>query len=421
MVACWRRGLREPGLQGRRQTVYAWADRSGALRPVFSGRRRAATHKVSIVDFDATRSKTGTALAGRLDELRRGESADTLEPFAKAYLGMFLEIDEQLEPVERVRLLAAAPIADALLQGFVATLYRPDLPTPAEIGRALRDNQLHAVGYVVLAGIDHYCSGAADDVLALPARTLSSALCLHFANTPNRRDRWAARIISERADIAADAFIELWREMLTESTDYLPGLGYMLTADFAVPVLSRVLPMLLRQWTSCNPAVQRRLLEAALCQLEHEDLLNQARTALASNTDMAVKKRVYWLATAFLLAPEEFAARLADYAGRWREKTLPLLDFTVGVLSGSERPLRLPATALGQLVRIIAPTFRRNEHRNGGLDAASAQVLWLFDLLARDHSQEAIEAVRQLRKARVLRMYSDALDEVERRQRSSTA
>lgn len=373
------------------------------------------------MDFYATRSKTGTALAGRLDELRRGESAGMLEPFAKAYLGMFLEIDEQLAPVERVRLLSGPPIADALLQGFVATLYRPDLPTPAEIGRALRDNRLHAIGYVVLAGIDHCCSGAADDVLALPARALSSALCLHFANTPNRRDRWAAQIIRERADIAADAFIELWREMLAESTDYLPGLGYMLTADFAAPVLSRVLPMLLRQWTTCNPAAQRRLLEAALCHLKPEDLLDQARAALASNADMAVKKRVYWLATAFLLAPEEFAAVLADYAGRWREKTLPLLDFTAGVLSSSDRPLRLSATALGQLVRIIAPTFRRNEHRNGGFDAASAQVLWLFDLLAQDHSEEAIEAVRRLRKTRVLRMYSDVLDEVERRQRWSTA
>lgn len=368
------------------------------------------------MDFEEIRAKADANLGGRLGDVAGGADLVALEPFAKAYLGLLLDIDDALAPAQRVALLADEPLATAVLDGFVAALGRDDLPRPDEIGAALRRDTLEPVGYVVLAGLDRLNSSNADPLRAVPEATLAAALCFQFANTPSHIQPWLAPLLVRRPDLVVAAFSAFWVQLLPAAREHLPGLRMLLATNDARPALQRLLPQLLTAWSGCRAQVLRDLLFAAFRTLDHPVLLKLARDRLADNGELEVRKRVYWLATAFLLDPGAFAAELADYVGRWREKTLPLLDFTVAVLSDAEAGASLGPVALGHLLGIIAPTLRRNEHLTGGLDAASDKVLWLFDRLAEHSDEQARQAVARLRRIRVMRVYADVLDRVAARQ-----
>lgn len=369
------------------------------------------------MDFDQARQRAAENLAGQAQDIRAGRVPQALEPFAKAYLGLFLDIDENLEPAQRVNLLADEPLASAIRDGFVAVLQRTDLPTPKDIGARFARGQRLALGYVVLAGIDSVARDGRDALLAMPEATLAAAVCFYHINTPSQRFEWGARLLAERPDVCAEAFRRLWHELIPTVSDHLPGLRSVLhNADAAAMRQDLVLPLLL-QWTHCKQTVLRELLLVALRGSQHGLLLDAARRRLQGLDETDVKKWIYWLTCAYMMSPEEFGQQLADYAGRWREKTLPLLDFSVAVLAQErESGLNIGPRQIAHLLRIIAPTFRRNAPLTGGLDAVSSKVMELFERLARDNSPDAVEAVQALRNVRVMKIYEDVLEDVAARQ-----
>lgn len=372
------------------------------------------------MDFEQARQRATEKLAVQIEDIRAGRAPQALEPFAKAYLGFFLEIDEHLEPGERVNLLADEPLASAIREGFVAVLQRDDLPTAQQIGARFARGERLSLGYVVLAGVDSVARNRPQALLLLPPRTLAAALCFYHVNTPSHRFPWGAQLLTECPEICADALQSLWNELLPTVSDHLPGLRPVLRLPGAQRLRRALVLPLLEHWTQCKQTVLRELLLVALRCADHAALLNLARQRLAYLDEAEVKKWVYWLTCAYMLAPGEFSRTLAEYAGRWREKTLPLLDFSVAVLQQEhDSALHIGAGDIAHLLRIVAPTFRRNSPLTGGLDAASSEVMALFDRLARDSSDEAIGAVRQLQQVRVMRKYADVLDEVATRQRQA--
>lgn len=373
------------------------------------------------MDFDQARQRAEERLSDQAEAIRRGERPQALEPFAKAYLGLFLEIDDELEPAQRINMLADEPLAEAIRDGFVAVIHRADLPGPAEIGSRFARGERLALGYVVLAGVDSVARADAEALQSLPEATLASALCFYHINTPSHRMAWGARLLAERTEICAGAFEQLWQELIPSLNDHLPGLRPVLRNEDAHALRRALVLPLLAQWGHCKHAVLRELLLVALRCSDHEALLALARRRLSANDRAEVKKSVYWMACAYLLAPDEFAQPLADFAGRWREKTLPLLDFVVAVLAQERQSgLAIGPREVAHLLRIIAPTFRRNQPLTGGLDAVSSKVMELFDRLANDPSADARDAVKGLRRVRVMKIYADVLDDVLARQLQQT-
>jgi hypothetical protein len=368
--------------------------------------------------FEQARHKAQQNFGGRLQALRAGRLPQALEPFAKAYLGLFLELEEALSPEQRVRQVAGEAVAEAVLEGLVAVAEAGTAPTPEQIGRDLACNALQPYGYVVLAGLARRTQTSGETaLLQLPEAMLRAGLCYHYANTPNQPAGWVPYLVAQRPQLAAETFLAFWRPLLGVTDDNLPGLYHMLHQPEWTPLLQRVLLPLLVAWPRCKAPLLGDLLHAALRHVDSRALLSQARAVIAADGEPEVKKRIYWLCVAFLLSPAEFAQALADYAGRWREKTLPLLDFMVQALDEGAPGVRLEPRWLAHLLRIIAPTFRRNEPLTGGLDATSSRVLGLFERLGRDASPEAVAAVAELRKVRVMRIYGDVLSQVAEAQR----
>lgn len=372
------------------------------------------------MDFEAAKRTATKKLGDRLDQVRAARDPGALEVFAKAYLGLFLDIDEAVAPPQRVAMLAEPDIAEAVLEGFIAILRRDDLPDPATIGTALGEGRRYAKGYVVLAGMDRLAQQGLGRIHALEDTVLASALCFHYANTPSQSNAWEAEVLVHHPDLMASTLRDFWQGQYANASDTLPGLAQVMKHPGARPVLEQVILQLLHEWQNCSTRQLMQLLQLALQCGERQELLELAGERLREHREGDVKRHIYWLATGYLLAPQQFQDELAGYVGHYREKALPLLDFTVEAMqSDDQMRLRHDADVIAHLLRLLAPLFRRNQPSTGGLDANAQKVLWLFDQLAADSSESALAAVERLRNVRVMGIYDDVLEDVARRQRGA--
>jgi hypothetical protein len=180
------------------------------------------------------------------------------------------------------------------------------------------------------------------------------------------------------------------------------------------PILCRVVLSLLRGWTGCGRGELRRLLLAGLAHADRGALLETCREAVGRGEVSDVVMRVYWLATAFLLAPAEFESGLSLYVARSSERALRLLDFAVAAARpASGEPVVLSPQILGPLLRLIGPKFPPQGDFDSALDEIDQKVVWLFDTLGRDGSEAAARALGGLRRIRVMRSCGRVLDRAE--------
>ena len=365
------------------------------------------------MNWQAAREENDTLLGHRLDEIRKGELLTALVPFARCYLGMFHDLDNELPGRQRIALLANESLCDAILQGFVALLSNTALPAAQEIAR--QPQEAARLGYVVLAGMDYLVRNDAQTAAALPKSVLQSALCFHFSLTPTQDTPWVSQLL-RRSELASGMFSEYWRALLQRGERVLPGYLRVFRSNQLPEVASRVVIPLLTDWSQCRKPYLKEMLYAAFAHGHEASLLSLARDKLAQAEQLDETSRVYWYGCAFLLASEEFANPLAGYIGRVKQKALPLLDFVIGLVRPDlPQSLPLSANAVAQLLRILGPVFPPQSCTYGTLgwlDVNSQNVMWLMYLLASYHGSAGSTALKTLRKARTMRIYAACLDYV---------
>ncbi|UCE90187.1 MAG: hypothetical protein JSW10_05050 [Pseudomonadota bacterium] len=364
----------------------------------------------------ATRYENDVSLLPQLDDIRCGKAVDALARFAKAYLGMFLEIDNSLPPCERVYELVNDSLGDAVLAGFVALLNDQRHSGVPQIAATHLAGDSDAAGFVILAGADLIARRSIDEVLALPNATLEAALAYSVVNNTYESDRWVVPLLVARPAVVRASLGALWDSLTSAGASHLPALSLVLRE---APQLGGqlVLPVLQR-WHNFDKRTLRWLLLAALAHADRAQLAVVAAGALTQQQSMELRCRLYWLATAFLVAPQEYGAALAGFAGRSKEKILPLLDFSLAAMSPSDgAPQRLAPTALGQLIRIVAPKFPPQRDGFGDPCDNTLKVLRLFYQLAESDGAARHRVVQDLRDVRVMRTWFGVLDYVAQLQR----
>lgn len=360
------------------------------------------------MDFAHTRQENDATLFNRLDAIRDGRDLAVLEPFARAYLGLFYDIDSRVPAAARIDLLANPALAAAIKQGLISLLHRPDLPNPDDIARAMLKHETPAMAYAVLAGISLQAALHSDAVYALPEAGLKSAVCLHHAISTFHEDNWYEPLLIQKPQLAAEALLSMWRVLLDEKQNFLPGLRPVLKEPSLAPLFRRVAAPLLKSWRHCRHGVLLQILGQALRVVDRQVLLDTARTVLSDRGDMTQRNQVYWHATAFLLAPEEHGQAMINFMGQEKTKLLPLLDFVIAQLEAeSGKPVSLSAMGYACLIRCLAQKFTPQVDLHDNLGEITSKVLWLFYRLACFSSAEGGEALLWLQRIRVLKLYSD--------------
>ena len=364
-------------------------------------------------NFDEIRTRNDASLLPVIELVRSGDSIPALEQFARAYLGLFMNIGAELSPVERVAKLANAELVDAVLEGFIAVVTRVSLPDSAEIAVARSRGNEQPINFIALAGMDLLADRAMDDALALPEERLQSLLSFYFASTAELENNWYLKAVEQRPESVAAALAVYWGILIDHGAVYLPGLLTLLHEQSAAPIMSSLSLTLLKRWKQCRLKLLVQLLDVAFRYADEKELRQLVETMLADQDGVNVKKTLLWMAAAYLLTPEQHEQQLINYCQASKEKILPLLDFSFLVMQpGAGRPLKIGAHALAVLLRIIGPKFPPKLVSGDPADSISQKVLWLFQRLATYPAAETAHELNWLRSARVMRRCSTILDSI---------
>jgi len=359
-------------------------------------------------EHEVTRLENDRNLLPKLEVIRSGEDIEALERFAKAYLGMFLDIDNNIPPQERIVILASTELADAIQSGFEAVLNQGQFPDEVRIADAMVDEQPLAIGYILLAALDLFADDPRYAIDNLPAQTVRTALCFHYATKTELQDKWFAQLLLQRQDAVAQALAIFWQQLIARDCDHLPGLYQIISHSEYDAISRRVVLPVLSSLQHCRKKVLRDLLHAALRVCDHSELLQICEAALEHWNRADPSRFILWLTTAYLLQPHVYAMSLAEYCGHSKEKILPLLDFSVLVLhSEPQQRLDLTAEAYAQLLRTIATKFAPQLDRYGNLSDITQKVMYLFYRLST--AADATTAIQALNRVRVMKLYKDIL------------
>ncbi len=88
-----------------------------------------------------TREENDQRLVNQHQTLSQAKALELLEPFAKAYLGLFIEIDSIFPPEQRIRFIAGDALADAIMQGLSRVIELDEFPTATEIGEKMAKDE----------------------------------------------------------------------------------------------------------------------------------------------------------------------------------------------------------------------------------------------------------------------------------------
>jgi len=371
------------------------------------------------VDLEQTRTDTHDKLIDRLSDLSKGRDIKALTSFAKAYLGMYLDLDKALLPEQRVALLADEDVLGSIWAGFDTILTQHELPSPDEIGTVFARNERVSIGYIALAAVDKKIRDGSCRILDLEDEILRALICLHYTDQNELQNPWIASLAKNRPDLFAESLITYWQSIREQGSLRFPGFIQTIHDPDYYQVLIVLLLPILGLFHHLDRKTFQRLLQIAFCEIQAispERLLDLCDTSLAKETEIPVCNYACWLCAAFLLNPEAYDQRLFDYMGRTREKALPVLNFLVAVLDqDSAKDLNITAMMMARLLHMIAPKFRPVRDRFGCLDENVEKVVWLFRWLG-DQDYSIDEAVTYLSSVRVMRVYAQYIDKLEFRE-----
>lgn len=366
------------------------------------------------MDFELTRFENDETLLSQIDSIISAENIKVLIPFAKAYLGMFYVIDKNLAEKEKVKLLASEKLAEAIFEGFIASLTLKKLPSAEDIAHSRAEKKEFAEGYVVLAGLDLIARDDINSIKQLDDSILEKAIAFYYSNKTGHANIWFEFLLKENKEKVSEVLARYWVSMLKNQAKYIPGKNLILGDSPDVDVVRCCILPLLDHWKQCKTKTLSQLLCLAFKYSNKEEFLIVCERALEQDHQLNEKTRLYWIAAAYLLVPEKYFGKLSSYSGRVKLKIMPLLDFVILLLSEHEKiNIIFDSKISVQLLRMMAPTFPPQHHVYGSLgtlDINSKNIMLLFYHLLCSQENDVEAEVKLLRKARVMKIYSDVID-----------
>lgn len=329
-----------------------------ALRAIEQRQKKADVRSTNIRIF-----------SDHLETIRTGQARGWLADLARVYFGRFIDVDHDAPPTQRLLTETNAEISSAALEGFVATLRIPKgIPSPKKISLSQTQGKYFTFGHVAIAGMDLLAERSIAELMALPDATLKSALAFYHTNHTGQNHPWVDSLVMERPDLAAEALRQFWEPQLSRRLQHISGIDDLDIKVAMAKVAEKIAIPLLRKYPDCAEAHLEHLLRAALKHADRDAFLKLIRSRLKLPT-VKGERLALWISFGFLLAPEEFKARLSKHIGKKTEKAWHVL----GVVNIPLRPdgtqiVILSPISLGYLIKTIARTFSPSDRPTGATD-----------------------------------------------------
>ena len=347
------------------------------------------------------RSANNLTFSEHLESIRTGKGRGLLADLARLYFGRFIDVDHNAPPTQRLLTETNPEISSAALEGFVATLRLPKgIPSPKKISLTQAQGKYFTFGYVALAGMDLLAERSLAELMELPGATLKSALAFYHTNHTGQKHPWVNSLVMERPDLAAETLRRFWEPQLTRRLQHISGIDDLDTKVTMAKVAKRIAVPLLRKYPDCAEAHLKHLLRAALKHADRDAFLKLIRSRLKRST-VKGERLTLWISFGFLLAPEEFKAKLSKHIRKKAEKAWRVLGVVnIPLKPDGSQIVTLSPISLGYLIKTIARTFSPSDRPTGasdhGFNSEAHAVKELIACLRDDTGSEAREVLASL-------------------------
>ena len=351
------------------------------------------------------KSENIKTLTNNLEKIRSGEALVHLDWLANHYFGMRSGSNDDINPKERLVEETNPVIALAALEGFSATLSKPEIPSPEQIAALKVKKRRSLMDLSVLVGMDTAADLSIEGILSLPDETLKAALVFHFLSLSGHERPWVPYLINKRPLLASEALESFWRPLFKKRFKDIPGLYELQQEEYMAGVANRICLPLLKDFPNCEEKHLRDLLRAALLHTDHRKLIQLSNDILNRKGAASKSQRVLWFATAFMLDPDTFSDQLERYVAKDNAKIVTLVEFIMRFMErDGKSKISLSLSAVKTLIilsaRIVTPIDDMHSDRD---------VRNLLNYLENDTSVEASETLKDLIEKRPLSAWRDTL------------
>lgn len=266
---------------------------------------------------ELSRQQSRRFFEDNIDKVRAGDLV-VLRSAAQGYLGLFSDLDRDMEPRERLDVWLSPRIAQEVRRGFVAALGDPNLPTAEEMAASHVDGRPYYAEWVLLCGmVEQVKNGANVTKYGMP--TLISALIAWGYHAPFERgvDIDLAPILN--AAVFADAegaatYLEtLFEPQLSAKGDHLRGFYGLARRKYARPFLAKYSFDWLSGHEPLPIGLEGELLDIVLAEMPRGDVVGLIRDRV-QDSSVVEQHRDLWLSAGFVADHETFGEAFEERA-----------------------------------------------------------------------------------------------------------
>jgi hypothetical protein len=310
------------------------------------------------------------------EAIRRGEHLNWLIWAADVYLGLFADVDHTTIPKARLEAILGAENAEIALEGLMATLSRPDVPSLEDVVNLAVERQFRTWWLALIAGLTERFARA-PELSAIPDGLLRAALAFDLTQpTPTNggsgsgwvQHAWKTAALRDRPDLLRDAYAAVTRARFGKNDQMIDGLRELLSEDALAPYRAELTVAFLRDFPNANPYPLGELLDTVQAMpATHAAFLALAGRVIEGATTLDERQRDMWLATAFVLSPVRFQTDV-EAAARARSGFIFELRNATGfsALHGHPRQTTLLLPQLEFMARLTGSIYPRGDHPSGG-------------------------------------------------------
>lgn len=354
------------------------------------------------------REEWADAIRSHETELREnGFSPRGLDALAKAYLGLFVDIDHAAPPRSRIAEFIGGDrgLVDIVMAGLREAVTRDDVPAAEQTISLHRESNHSWLAYPVLAGLHLLDEEDPARLDGLDDALKRNALAIHYCVPVGPVSaHWHGRWFRDDPELVLDVLYRCAVAALRAGDESPPGFTDLETVTGHDDLVHDMRLRLLRAFPIRAPNTQSRLLDRLLGDaFEYPDksaLRGLVERKLAS-TSMTVSQRARWMATSALLQPGSGFGELASWVGESERRVGHLAEFFRDVsdrrgLGGSILDSIRDPAALKDTIAILGCRFRpfaESGFVTPEMDASDR----IFKLIAQLGALAGVEAQQALR------------------------
>ncbi|ESX49433.1 hypothetical protein NLY43_25495 [Mesorhizobium sp. C416B] len=362
--------------------LYELADLEAGLKPVRADAVKSTLYdgyfkgrKDRQVENNAARERQREEFAQKVERIRSGADLGWLNHLGKIYFALYSDVDQSLEPRDRVAAWVGDDLIEIALAGLRAALLRNDLPTFADVMALMAKHRRYDWWHALVAGLNERWAtgkgfaGLTDDFLkALLAFDVTNPVSIKRNKTITWLTHpWRDALLQQRPELARDVFLAIARLRLSAGDQGIDGLRELLTAEAFEPYRKDIVLELLRDFPNANLFRLGDMLDAATKLPDaRAEFLALAEDVLAGTAANNEPQYEMWLATAYLLSPAQFADRVEDFAQKRPDIIFQLRDRSGFASRGQPVETALALPQLELLARLTGTFFPDASFPAGG-------------------------------------------------------